>query len=172
MTIVFVPLGKIIVIVVPIAVEWAARTVEFAIMLGTATVRTVEFAIIRFPLSFICLKPSPVPRKDGAKMCTSVDLKVPSGCGATVVPINDPAVTLASAERLTKKNRILELYETLFRPEEVSITKVAASAETIVPERATCRGFSADRATCGAIITKAAARASIRTRTPFFSGER
>ena len=103
------PLGKIIVIVVPIAVEWAARTVEFAIMLAAATVRTVEFAIICFPLSFIRVKPSPVPCKDGAKMCTSVDLKVPSGCGATVVPINDPAVTSVSAERLTTKNRVLEL---------------------------------------------------------------
>jgi hypothetical protein len=36
-------------------------------------------------------------------------LKVPSGCGATVVPINDPAVTSVSAERLTTKNRVLEL---------------------------------------------------------------
>src|SRR6185437_843197 len=41
-------------------------------------------------------KPSPVPRIDSAKMCTSTAFCVPSGCGMAPLPMNSPSLTSAS----------------------------------------------------------------------------
>src|SRR6185437_13388198 len=41
-------------------------------------------------------RPSPVPRIDSAKMCTSTAFCVPSGCGMAPLPMNSPSLTSAS----------------------------------------------------------------------------
>ena len=56
----------------PPALDIMLCTVEFAIMFTGMC--TVEFAIMREPVEFIFVKPSPMPRSEFAKMCTSVDL--------------------------------------------------------------------------------------------------
>jgi hypothetical protein len=134
--IVFVPLGNTIVIIFRPPFEPTVLTVEFAIIWDAlATVLTVELAIMCVPPLSIFVKPSPVPRSAGAKMWTSVDTNVPSGCGTTVVPMNEPCVTLLSDELERPRNRVVRARDTVFSPMGVLITTDVAVTETTVPSR-------------------------------------
>src|SRR5579863_7855448 len=78
---------------------FCSPSLYLTVMIGASTLLTVAPTV---PLVMVLVgpwvhgwKPSPVPRMDSAKMCTSIAFCVPSGCGMAPLPMKSPGLMSA-----------------------------------------------------------------------------
>src|SRR5215472_5914758 len=109
--------------------------------------------------------PSPVPRCDSAKMCTSSAFWLPSGCGMAVLPTNEPALMSARLALATPTIWALAVSVSVTSAPSIAFTTtVSPSTFSIAPRIRTVCGCCAETAVTPTAARKAAPAANRNVR--------